>query len=94
MYHNTFRDKDELHSIINIALMDAVRMYDPSRGAHFKTYAYGRVKSKYMDHKRNITGARLQHFIGEFAIQDKDYEGNNKDRFDDRKINKNLIVLH
>ena len=41
---NSLLDRNELKSVANTMFMDAVRSYDCSRGASFKTFLFGKLK--------------------------------------------------
>jgi RNA polymerase sigma factor (sigma-70 family) len=54
-------DREDLESHGRIGLLQAIRSYDPGRGAQFSTYAYQCIKNQ-------IVGALAQEQTGEFVI--------------------------
>jgi RNA polymerase sigma factor (sigma-70 family) len=84
-------DHDELRAVANLALLDAIRNFDPSRGVKFTTYAYiyvrgAMVKSLY-PHKTSTSSndagppIRLVGLDAGAAPDDPDAEGYERELF-------------
>jgi len=53
-YANQSQDMDDLVSAGIIGIMDAIKKYDPSKGASFKNYAQHRIRGAIIDEIRSM----------------------------------------
>ena len=64
-------DADDLRQIARIALLEAVRTYDPARGAEFSTYASACVKNRMRDAARSAAAGKNAPLNSGVSIDDE-----------------------
>lgn len=74
-YYLVGGDTDDVRQIALIALMEAVRSFDPSRGAEFKTYASTCIRNRLLDAVRSAGANKNSALNNSVSLDDETEDG-------------------